>query len=52
MGEVLGVLTEVSGRKVFQAKEQIIDATPERLQTLRHFQTDIERVIHSANAKN
>ena len=52
MGEVLGVLTEVSGRKVFQVKEQIIDATPERLQILRHFQTDIERLIHSVNAKN
>src|SRR5215472_12101470 len=52
MGEVLGFLTEVSGRKVFQVKEQIIDATPERLQIIRHFQTDIKRLIHSVNAKN
>jgi hypothetical protein len=51
MGDVLGVLTEVSGRKVFQAKEQIIDATPERLQILGHFQRDIERVMLSTNVK-
>jgi hypothetical protein len=46
MGAVIGVLTEVSGRKVFQAKQQIIDATPERLELLRRFQMDIQSVIH------
>jgi hypothetical protein len=46
MGEVIGVLTEVSGRKVFQAKQQIIDATPARLELLRRFQMDIQRLLH------
>jgi hypothetical protein len=46
MGEVIGVLTEVAGRKVFQAKQQIIEATPERLELLRRFQMDIQRLIH------
>jgi hypothetical protein len=46
MGEAIGVLTEVSGRKVFQAKQQIMDATPERLERLRRFRMDIQRVIH------
>jgi hypothetical protein len=45
MGEVIGVLTEVSGRRVFQAKQEIIEATPERLELLRKFQADIERVL-------
>src|ERR1700730_13691793 len=31
MGEVMGVLTEREGRKVFQAKTEIVEATPERL---------------------
>jgi hypothetical protein len=46
MGEVIGVLTEVSGRRVFQAKQEIIEATPERLELLRKFQADIERVLN------
>jgi len=29
MGEVMGVLTEREGRKVFQAKTEIVEATPE-----------------------
>ena len=31
MGEVMGVLTEREGRKVFQAKSEVVEATPERL---------------------
>ena len=34
MGEVMGVLTEREGRKVFQAKSDIVEATPERLALL------------------
>jgi hypothetical protein len=37
MGEVMGVLTEMEGRKVFQAKKEVIDATPERLAALQEF---------------
>lgn len=42
MGEVMGVLTEVEGRQVFQAKAEILEATPERLECLRNFRTDLE----------
>ena len=34
MGEVLGVLVEKDGRQVFQAKSEIVEATPERLAAL------------------
>jgi hypothetical protein len=42
MGEVMGVLTEVEGRKVFQAKNEMVEATPERLQILRKFSEDLK----------
>ncbi len=45
MGEVLGVLVEREGRQVFQAKEQIEEATPERLETLRRFRQDLETLL-------
>src|SRR5258707_12255389 len=37
LGEVMGVLTEREGRQVFQAKSEIVEATAERLETLRKF---------------
>jgi hypothetical protein len=47
MGEVIGVLTEVEGRKVFQAKSEIVEATPERLVALEKFRTDLTEHLHS-----
>ena len=47
MGEVLGVLVEKDGRQVFQAKAEIVEATPERLATLRRFREDLERLLTS-----
>jgi hypothetical protein len=41
MGEVMGVLTEKEGRRVFQAKSEVVEATPERLALLRKFRDDI-----------
>jgi hypothetical protein len=41
MGEVLGVLVEKEGRKVFQAKNEIVEATAERLAALEKFQEDL-----------
>ena len=41
LGEVMGVLTEVGGRKVFQAKDQVVEATPERLERLRRFREEL-----------
>lgn len=45
MGEVLGVLTEVSGRKVFQAKSEVIEATPERLDELERFREELKSLL-------
>jgi len=45
MGDGLGVLTEVGGRKVFQAKQEIIEATAERLEKLSRFRRDLERLL-------
>ncbi len=45
MGEVLGVLIEKDGRKVFQAKTEIVEATPERIEALRIFREDLEQLL-------
>lgn len=45
MGEVLGVLVEREGRKVFQAKAEMVEATPERLAALKRFETDLKRLL-------
>src|ERR1700686_183451 len=46
MGEVMGVLTELDGRKVFQAKSEVVEATPERVKALRKFGEDLSTVLH------
>lgn len=45
MGEVLGVLVEKDGREVFQAKSEIVEATPPRLEALRKFKADLEELL-------
>lgn len=45
MGEVLGVLIEKDGRLVFQAKSEIVDATPGKLEVLRRFREDLEQLL-------
>jgi len=45
MGEVMGVLTEVKGQKVFQAKTEIIEATAERLEILKRFREDLRALL-------
>src|SRR6266567_1457204 len=47
MGEVMGVLTEREGRQIFQAKSEIVEATAERLESLRNFQTDLQKLLHA-----
>ena len=47
IGEVMGVLTEVDGRKVFQAKQEIVEATPERLERLKRFREDLAELLGS-----
>jgi hypothetical protein len=45
MGEVLGVLVEREGRKVFQAKTEILEATPDKLAALERFGSDLKRLL-------
>ncbi|MGZ4790059.1 MAG: hypothetical protein ACXVZV_06245 [Terriglobales bacterium] len=45
MGEVMGVLTEVGGRKVFQNKEELVEATPERIAELDEFRSDVKAAL-------
>jgi hypothetical protein len=45
MGEVLGVLVERNGRRVFQAKSEVVEATPERLDELKSFQRELEYLM-------
>jgi hypothetical protein len=48
MGEVMGVLTELDGRKVFQAKNEIVEATGERMDALEKFRDELGRMLHPA----
>jgi hypothetical protein len=45
MGEVIGVLVEKDGRQVFQAKDEIVEATAERLVALRQFREDLAELL-------
>ncbi|HYK48230.1 MAG TPA: hypothetical protein VEU94_00785 [Terriglobales bacterium] len=45
MGEAIGVLVEAGGRQIFQAKQEIVEATPERLETLRSFRADLQALL-------
>jgi len=45
IGEVMGVLTEREGRKVFQAKNEVVEATPERLAALLKFREDLAELL-------
>jgi hypothetical protein len=49
MGEVMGVLTELEGQKVFQSKKKIVEATPERLAALEKFRSDLTKLLHAQN---
>jgi hypothetical protein len=45
MGEVLGVLVEQAGRKVFQAKSELVEATEERLGELENFSRELDALM-------
>lgn len=45
MGESLGPLVEREGRKVFVHKQEVIEATPERIMTLEKFRADIKDIL-------
>jgi hypothetical protein len=48
MGEVMGVLVEKDGRQVFQAKDQIVEVTAERLEALERFRADLQGLLKRA----
>jgi hypothetical protein len=45
MGEVMGVLTEKDGQRVFQAKSEIVEATGDRLAILGKFRDDLAAIL-------
>jgi len=49
MGEAIGVLVERDGRQVFQAKQEIVEATADRLDALRRFRTELEELLTSGS---
>jgi hypothetical protein len=49
MGEVMGVLTERDGRKVFQAKSEVVEATAERIELMRKFREELTNLLHAEN---
>jgi hypothetical protein len=48
MGGGIGVLVEQGARQVFQYKSETVEATPERLETLRRFREDLENLLAAA----
>jgi len=50
IGEAIGVLTRQEGRQVFQAKQEIVDATPERLEALSRFWADLQAILTGGSA--
>ena len=47
MGEVLGVLVTKDGKQWFQAKTELLEATPERLQTLKRFELELRELLEA-----
>lgn len=45
MGESLGPLVERGGRKVFLHKQEIVEATPERIAMLERFREDLRTIL-------
>jgi len=46
MGEVMGVLVEKDGRQVFQAKQEVIEATPELRERLQAFERELKELLN------
>jgi hypothetical protein len=45
MGEAIGVLVEKNGRQVFQNKQEVVEATPERMALLARFKDDLKSLL-------
>jgi hypothetical protein len=46
------VLTEKEGRKIFQNKQEIVEATPERLDRLARFKDDLKSLLSRDNPQD
>lgn len=51
MGESLGPLVERNGRKVFVHKQEMIEATAERIAALERFRNDLKAVLRGEELK-
>ena len=45
MGEVMGVLIDKNGRKVFQAKAEEVEATEDRIGAVQRLREDVEKAL-------
>src|SRR5690348_8661360 len=45
IGDAIGVLTSHAGRPVFQSKNQVVEATPERLKILEAFERELAQYV-------
>ena len=45
MGEAIGVLVQKNGRQVFQNKQEVVEATPDRLALLARFKDDLKSLL-------
>jgi hypothetical protein len=45
LGGFIGVLTTVQGRKAFQFKSEVLEATPERLDELARFREAVDALL-------
>jgi hypothetical protein len=45
IGNAIGVLTTQAGRRVFQSKDQVVDATSERLKLLEEFEREVAGLL-------
>jgi len=46
MGESLGPLVQRGDRRVFVHKDEVLEATPERIATLERFTADLKAMLH------
>jgi hypothetical protein len=47
MGEAMGVLVEENGRRVFRHKDEVVEATPQRLEALANFRDDLAVLLQA-----
>jgi hypothetical protein len=52
MGESLGPLVERDDRKVFLHKQEILEATPERIAILERFRSDLKAILQGEAAES